>query len=263
MAGALGLEPPLRGGRRRPAPGAVRAVHVPLSERGRPPGARAQLHLRRPAGPAPHHARARGAVSVRVRLLRPARRERRDPHGRTPPHLHRGPHRGAEGERQAPGRGVRLASRGPQPRSRLHPVEPGHLPAVPRSWPGLPGHRPRQLVPRVPDGARQRAGAPGRDLRTLRGPGHPARPGAVVPAHHGVRRRAPRRPRRAAVARAGQDHAAQLDRSLRRRRIRPGGRGRNRGRVGPARVHHPPRHELRHDLCGGGPRAPHRRHHHH
>ena len=42
---------------RRPSPGCVRAVHVPLPERPRPPGPRPQLHLRRPECPLAHDAR--------------------------------------------------------------------------------------------------------------------------------------------------------------------------------------------------------------
>ena len=48
-----------------------------------------------------------------------------------------------------------------------------------------------------------------------------AGPRAVVLPHHRLRRRAARRPRRPGLARAGQDHAAQLDRPLRGRRVRP------------------------------------------
>ena len=52
-----------------------------------------------------------------------------------------------------------------------------------------------------------------------------ARPRAVVLPHHPVRRRAARGPRRPRVAGAGQDHAAQLDRAVRGRRVRPRRRG--------------------------------------
>ena len=48
-----------------------------------------------------------------------------------------------------------------------------------------------------------------------------ARPGAVVLPHHRLCRRAPGRPGRAGMARAGQDDAAQLDRPFRGGRVRP------------------------------------------
>ncbi len=83
-------------------------------------------------------------------------------------------------------------------------------------------------------------------------------PGAVVLQDHRLRPAAARRHRRPRLARAGEDHAAQLDRSLRRRRVRPGRRrpmatAPTAPRCG---LHHPPRHQLRHDLRGRRPRAP-------
>ena len=53
-----------------------------------------------------------------------------------------------------------------------------------------------------------------------------ARPRAVVLQDHRLRPAAARRPRRPRLARAGQDHAAQLDRPVRGRRVRPAGRRR-------------------------------------
>ena len=49
----------------------------------------------------------------------------------------------------------------------LHPLEPGHLPTVPRGRPRLPRRGAGQLVPGVPDGPGQRAGPGRRDLRAL------------------------------------------------------------------------------------------------
>ena len=114
-----------------------------------------------------------------------------------------------------------------------------------------------QLVPGLPDGARQRAGARRRDLRALRRRGRPARARAVVLPHHRLRRRAPRRPRRPRLARAGQGDAAQLDRALRGRGVRPPRGGRP--TTVPAGLHHPPRHQLRHDLRRARAGAPARR----
>ncbi len=106
-----------------------------------------------------------------------------------------------------------------QPRPRLHPLDPVDLPALPRGRSRLPRERAGQLVPGLPDGARQRTGRR-RPLRTLRRPRRTSRPGAVVLPHHRLRPAAPRRPRRPRVARAGGHPAAQLDRALRGRRVR-------------------------------------------
>ena len=88
--------------------------------------------------------------------------------GTHPRDLHRGPHRRAEGVDHLARRRLRLAPRDPQPRPRVHQVEPGHLPAAAGRRPGLPGQRPGQLVPGLPDRAGQRAGAARRHLRALR-----------------------------------------------------------------------------------------------
>ncbi len=58
------------------------------------------------------------------------------------------------------------------------------------------------------------------------------------------------------LARTGQDDATQLDRSVRRCRVRlAGGRARD-GRSHPPGIHDPAGHQLRHDVCRGGARAP-------
>ena len=82
------------------------------------------------------------------------------------------------------GRRLRLAPGDPQPRPRVHEVEPGDLPAASGGRPGLPGPGPGQLVPRLPDRAGQRAGAARRHLRALRRRRRQARPRAVVLPHH-------------------------------------------------------------------------------
>ena len=92
---------------------------------------------------------------------------------------------------------------------------------------------PVNWCPGLPDRAGQRAGPAGRHLRAQRRSGRQAGPGAVVLPHHRLRRRAAGRPGRAGLARAGQDHAAQLDRPLGRGRVRPAGR---RGRDDSIRV---------------------------
>ena len=209
-----------------PRPAVLRALHVPLPERAGPPGPRPQLHLRRPARAPAHHAGPRRAEPDRLRQLRAARRERRHQDRHPPPHLHRRPHRGAQVQPEAAGGRLRLASGDPQPRPAVHAVEPGHLPAVPGGRPGLPQERPGQLVPGLPDRPGQRAGAARRHLRAQRRRGRQAGSRAVVLPDHRLRRRAAGRPGRPGVAGAGQDHAAQLDRPLRGRRVRPAGRGR-------------------------------------
>ena len=87
--------------------------------------------------------------------------------------------------------------------------------------------------------------------------------GAVVPAHHRLRRAPAGRPRRDRVAGAREDDAAQLDRALGGRGSdvplrglgsRPGGRDPDR----LSRVHYPPRHAVRRDLLRDGARAPRR-----
>ncbi len=259
MATALGRGGHLPGRRRRPPAPLVRAHHVPLSLRARPHGSRPELHLRRPPRPAPDHAGVRGALSLRVRLLRPPCRKRGDPDRHPSARLHRRPHRRAEGVDHLARRRLRLATRDPQPRSRVHEVEPAHLREVPRGRSRLPRQRPGQLVPGMPDRARQRAGPRGRHLRALGRPGGKARSRAVVLRDHPLRRRAARGSRRPRLARAGEGHAAQLDRPLGGRRVRPRRRGPRRLRrarpAGPAGLHHPARHLLRHDLRGGRPRA--------
>ena len=188
-------------------------------------------------------------------------RERRHQDRDPPPDLHRRPDRRAQGVADPARRRLRLAPGGAQPRSRVHQVDPADLPAALGGRPGLPRQGPGELVPGVPDGAGQRAGAPRRHLRPLGRRGRTARPRAVVLPDHPLRRRAALRPRRPGVARAGQGHAAQLDRALRGRRVRPPGRGPTRSHR--PRLHDPSRHQLRHDLRRHGARAPAGRRAHH
>ena len=70
--------------------------------------------------------------------------------------------------------------------------------------------------PKEPDRARQRAGRCRRALRALWRRGRDQAAGAVVPAHHRLRRAAAGGPGGDRVARACEDDAAQLDRTLRR-----------------------------------------------
>ncbi len=91
---------------------------------------------------------------------------------------------------------------------------------------GLSRQRLGLVVPERPDRAGQRAGAGGQYLRALRRRSLQARPGAVVFPDHRVRPGIAGRAGHPRLARAGQDHAAQLDRPIRRRA--PGVRAGNR-----------------------------------
>ena len=221
-------------------------THVPLPLGGGPPGPRPQLHLRGPRRALPHDAGLRGPLAARLRLVRAPGGERRDQDRLAPAPLHRGADRRAQGVAHPPRRGLRLATRGAKPRPALHPRQPAHLPQALGAGPRLPGERDGELVPGLPDGARERAGPRGRHVRALRGPRRAPRARAVVPRDHAVRRRAPGRARGPRVARAREDHAAQLDRPLRGGRVRPPRRrpGGPRG----AGVHDAPGHRVRRHL---------------
>ena len=80
--------------------------------------------------------------------------------------------------------------------------------------PGLRRRRPGQLVPGPRHGRRQRGGHRRRPQRPRQLPGVQAQHAPVDDAHHGLRRPADRRPRRAGVDRLAEDDAAQLDRPL-------------------------------------------------
>ena len=131
--------------------------------------------------------------------------------------------------------------------------------------PGLPEELAGQLVPARPDGARERAGDPGR-VRALRHDGGAPRPDAVVLQDHRLRPAAAgRHGRPDRLARARHHDAAQLDRAQRRRARDVHDR---RDRRGDRGLHHAPRHPVgRHVLrvrgrpSGGG--APGRAGRHH
>ena len=106
-----------------------------------------------------------------------------------------GEHRPHEGPAPAPRHQLRLGARDRHLPAGLLPVEPVAVPADVRARPGVPPALDGQLVPVVPDGARQRAGRR-RRLLALRHAGHAPRPGAVVPADHALRRRTAERHRR-------------------------------------------------------------------
>ena len=255
VAPPLGRRPALPRPRRRRASQVVRADDVPLPV-GRP-AHRALVQLRPPRRLHPLHADAgtQRYVAHGLRRLRAARRERGDQARRAPPPVDDGEHRADARPAPHHGHHVRLGPRDRLLPAGVLPLEPVVLPQVLREGAGLPRLRPRELVPRLPDGARQRAGQGGA-LRALRRRGRAAQPRTVVPPHHRLRRGAPRLRRARRLAREDQDDAAQLDRAQR------GGAAHLRSlpsryrHEGDRGLHHPPRYRVRRHLHGPGARAP-------
>ena len=131
----------------------------------------------------------RGAVADGVRQLRPAGRERRDQDRRAPPGVHRRAHRGADAARSAASaRSTTGAarSRATTPTTSAGPSGSSCGSSRP-AWPTA-SNGAGQLVPRLPDGAGQRAGAGRRHLRALGRRRREARPRAVVLQDHRLRR---------------------------------------------------------------------------
>ncbi len=187
-----------------------------------------------------------------LRRVRPARREPRDQHGSAPARLHRRLDRLISAPVPPVGHLHRLDARVRHARAAHLPLDPVDLPAPLRARTRLSQGGRGQLVSQRPDGPRQRAGHR-RSLRALRprGRGPPAR--AVVLSHHRLRRPAARRPRDDRVARARQDHAAQLDRALRGRRGRVSLRGAGDRLPG---LHDAPGHAVRRDVLRARPEHP-------
>ena len=197
--------------------------------------------------------RPRRAAPDGLRRVRPAGRERRDPRGRAPARGDRAQHRRDPPSDEADGLVDRLVARALDARARVLPLDAVDLPAAvgarARVQEGLAG----QVVPRRPDGARERAGHR-RPLRALRKPGRVAHARAVVLPHHGVRGPAARRHGAArGLAGARADDAAQLDRALARR---PGALPPARARDRSPGLHDAARHAVRRDLLRARARAP-------
>ena len=255
MAGDLGSRAHLGGRqRRRSAAQVLRARDAALPQRRAAHGPPEELLGRRRGRALPPPHRPPGAAPDGLRRLRPARREPRDQDRPAPARLDRRVDRRLPAPVPPVGHLDRLDARVRHPRAALLPLDAVDLPAPLRARPGLPQGGRGQLVPERPDRARQRAGHR-RALRALRprGRGPPAR--AVVLPHHRLRRPPARRPRDDRVARARQDHAAQLDRPLRGRRGRVPLRGAGDRLPG---LHHPPGHAVRRDVLRPGARAPRR-----
>ena len=174
--------------------------------------------------------------------------KRNDASGRVDVRQHRDPGELVQAVRAE----LRLVPAAAHLRPGVLPLDPVAVPAVPRARPGLPQGELGQLVPQGPDRAGQRAGGRRRCASAA---------AAVVTKRQLTQwyfkiteyaerllddmDRAGRR-----LARAGADHAAQLDRPLR-RRLR-----RLRGSTGPrdepvTRLHHPARHPVRRDVLRG------------
>ena len=179
-------------------------------------GARPQLHDgRRPHALPPPQRLARAAPDG-LRLVRPARRERRDPRGRPPARDHRAEHRARSAARcsASAGRSTGTA-RSPRTSPTYYRWTQWLFLKLLRGRARLPQGGAGQLVPERPDRARERAGDR-RPLRALRRRGR-AR-GTWSSGSSG----SPRTPTScsttstaARLARADEDDPAQLDRPLR------------------------------------------------
>ena len=231
----------------------ARDAALPLGRAPRRPSE--ELLDRRRDRPFPPPQRLPGDPPDGLRRLRPAGREQRDQDRHPSARGDRGLDRRLPRAVPRLGRLDRLVARGLQPRARLLPLDAVDLPAPLRARPRLPRRGAGAVVPRRPDGARQRAGDR-RPLRALRHAGRVARPRAVVLQDHRLRRPPARRLRPARVlARARRDDAAQLDRPLRGRRGQLPLRGARDRLPG---LHHPARHALRRHLLRPRARAPRR-----
>ena len=200
---------------------------------------------------------------VRLRLLRPAGRERRHQDRDPPPGLHRRPHRRAEGSL------VRLGAVYDW-RREVRSHDPAYM-----RWnqviflklleAGLAyrAKAPGQLVPGLPDGAGQRAGPGRRDLRALGRPRWSRRDleqwffritayaDELLDDLDGLEW--PERVKTMQRNWIGRSEGAEFDLAVDGHAPRPDAAG----------VHHPARHQLRHDLCRRGARAPAGRRAHH
>ena len=207
-------------------------------------GARPQLHdgRRHHAFPPPH--RSRGAAPDGLRLVRAARRERRDPRGRQSARDHRAQHRRDPRPDAPHGLGDRLAARGLGARADLLPLDAVALPEVPEGGSDLPQGGAGQLVPARPDRARERARRR-REVLALRRGRRGAEHGAVVLQDHRVRRPAARRPGDDRLAGAHEEDPDQLDRPLRGRRDPL---PRRRARPRHSGLHDASRHAVRRDV---------------
>ena len=154
-----------------------------------------------------------------LRLVRPARRERRDPRGRPSARDHRAQHREHPRADEAAGLGDRLGPRGLRARARATTAgRSGCSCSFFEARARLPQGGAGQLVPERPDGGRERV----RDRRPLRALRRRGRARGTWSSGSSRSPRTPtscsRRPGADRLARADEDDPAQLDRPLRGRR---------------------------------------------
>ena len=121
-------------------------------------GPRPQLLHHRRGRPLQADARVQRPAPDRLGRPRPARRERRHQAGRPSREVDARQHRGHEAAAPAPRLQLSLEPRDRDLRPRVLPLEPVVLPAHARAGHRLPGEGAGQLVPVLPDRARQRAG---------------------------------------------------------------------------------------------------------
>ncbi len=254
MAAGLGGDQAVPGHRRSLPPEVLLSRDVPVSLRPHPHGACARVRHRRSPRALQVDAGLQRAPPDGLGCLRPARRERRHRQRRPPRGMDLREHQ--EYAEPAPPHGdlLRLGPRAGHLRSRVLQVGAAHLHPDVRARARLQEALHRQLVPVLPDHPRQRAGG-GRPLLALRLRGAGQGDRGLVLQDQRLRGRAARLVRPPPrLARARADHAAQLDRAERGRRVRPAGGGAAR-REDP-HLHHAAGHLVRHDLRGPGPRAP-------
>ena len=213
-------------------------------------GTRAQLLHRRRAGPLHVDERLQRASSDGLGLVRLARGECGDSEQHAAARVDAAQHRQHEGADEAPRLRLRLVARSHDLPAGILPLEPVVLPQALRAGIGLSQEEQGELVSEVRDRAGERAGGRRMLLASRRHDRRAARTGAVVPAHHEVRRRIAARSRQARrLAGKSSHHAAQLDRPQRRHAGRfQAGRRCRAGGCDDHRLHHAHRHHLRRDL---------------
>ena len=136
---------------RRPMSQAVRAHHVPVPFRGCPYRPLVRHGPRGCPRKVPPHAGPQRAPPYGLRLLRPPRRERGYQAGHPSLRLDHQKHRAHASTALLHGRHLRLGQTDQLHGAGVLQMEPVDFPEALSGRPRLPGQRPRQLVPLVPD----------------------------------------------------------------------------------------------------------------
>ena len=191
MAARLGGDRPLPGPRGAGPAEVLLPRDVPVPVRPHPHGARPELRHRRRDHPLQADARVQRPAPDGVGRLRAPRRERRHRQRRAPGGVDVREHRHHEGPDEDARDLLRLGPRGRDVRPRVLPVGAADLRQDVRARARVPEERARELVPGLPDGARQRAGGGG-PLLALRLRGRHEGDRELVLQDHGVRGGAPR-----------------------------------------------------------------------